>query len=159
NNATICSLPRLGAVNAIPAGHSVESFARLVERAAAREYPRIPTGVGVCLYIKRAALDAVGAFDERAFGLGYGEETHSSVRALAAGFVHVLDDATSISPAGQRSFGPARDRRVRAAERRMRRRHPAYRATIAQFIREDPLREARGRVLRALSGRAGERTT
>jgi glycosyltransferase involved in cell wall biosynthesis/GT2 family glycosyltransferase len=160
NNATICSLPRLGAVNAIPTGHTVESFARLVERSSAREYPRIPTGVGVCLYIKRAVLDAVGVFDETAFGLGYGEESDFCMRALAAGFVHVLDDATFIYHAGQRSFGAARGSRVRAAERSMRRRHPAYRATIAQFMREDPLREARGRVGRALDGgRAGERTT
>ena len=94
NNATICSIPRFLAVNAIPSGHDVESFARLVERCAAREYPRIPTGVGVCLYVKRRVLDAVGAFDEGTFGLGYGEETTSAcgrrsrIRAL-------LDDATS----------------------------------------------------------------
>lgn len=154
NNATICSVPRFLAVNAIPSGHDVESFARLVERCAVREYPRIPTGVGVCLYVKRCALDAVGAFDEAAFGLGYGEESDFCVRALRAGFVHVLDDATFIYHAGQRSFGAGRRDRVRAAERRMRRRHPAYRATIARFIREDPLRPARERILGALP--AGE---
>jgi glycosyltransferase involved in cell wall biosynthesis/GT2 family glycosyltransferase len=153
NNATICSIPRFLAVNAVPAGHDVDSFARLVERAAAREYPRIPTGVGVCIYIKRRALDTVGTFDEAAFGLGYGEESDFCMRALAAGFVHVVDDATFIYHAGQRSFGAADQRhRVRAAERRMRRRHPAYRATIAEFMREDPLREARGRIVRALGG-------
>ena len=153
NNATICSIPRFLSVNAIPAGHDVDSFARLVERCAAREYPRLPTGVGVCLYVKRRVLDAVGGFDESAFGLGYGEESDFCMRALAAGFVHVLDDATFIYHAGQRSFGAADLRtRVRAAERRMRRRHPAYRATIAEFMREDPLREARGRVVRALGG-------
>jgi glycosyltransferase involved in cell wall biosynthesis/GT2 family glycosyltransferase len=152
NNATICSIPRFLAINAIPAGHDIDSFARLVEHCATREYPRIPTGVGVCIYIKRRALDIVGAFDEVAFGLGYGEESDFCMRALAAGFVHVLDDATFIYHAGQRSFGAARGDRVRAAERRMRRRHPAYRATIAEFMREDPLREARGRIVRALGG-------
>lgn len=155
NNATICSIPRFLAVNAIPSGHDVESFARLVERCSAREYPRIPTGVGVCLYIKRRVLDAVGAFDEAAFGLGYGEETDFCMRALRAGFVHVVDDATFIYHAGQRSFGAGWPERVRVAERRMRRRHPAYRATIGAFLREDPLRAARQRILAALT--PGER--
>src|SRR5262249_44080999 len=131
-----------------------ESFARLVERCAAREYPRIPTGVGVCLYIKRRALDVVGAFDEAAFGLGYGEETDFCLRALRAGFVHVLDDATFIYHVGGRSFGAGLRERVRAAERVMRRRHPEYRATIGTFLREDPLRAARHRVLVALAARA-----
>ena len=153
NNAAICSIPRFLAVNAIPSGHDVDSFARLVEGCAAPAYPRIPTGVGVCLYIKRRALDAVGAFDEAAFGLGYGEESDFCMRALAAGFVHVLDDATFIYHAGQRSFGTDRRRRVRVAERRMRRRHPAYRATIGAFIRDDPLGVIRERIIRALSPR------
>jgi glycosyltransferase involved in cell wall biosynthesis/GT2 family glycosyltransferase len=159
NHATICSVPRFLAVNAIPSGHHVDSFARLVERCAARAYPRIPTGVGVCLYIKRRALNAVGVFDEAAFGLGYGEETDFCMRALAAGFVHVLDDATFVYHAGQRSFGAGWRGRVRAAGRQMRRRHPAYRATIAEFIREDPLREARERVIRALGPGGGPART
>jgi glycosyltransferase involved in cell wall biosynthesis len=151
NDATICSIPRALAVNALPAGHDVESFGRLVERCAAREYPRLPTGVGVCLYIKRRALESVGLFDAARFGLGYGEENDFCMRALQAGFVHVLDDATFIYHAGQRSFGASRRDRVRVAERRMRARHPRYRATVASFLREDPLRAARERVVRALA--------
>ena len=104
NNATLVSLPRSFEVNAIPTGHDVDSFAALVERASRREYPRIPTGVGLCLYIKRKALDALGLFDEGRFGLGYGEENDFCLRALAAGYVHVLDDATFIFHAGQREL-------------------------------------------------------
>lgn len=159
NNATICSVPRALAVNAVPAGHDVDSFARLVEGCAAREYPRLPTGVGVCLYVKRRALDVVGAFDEQAFGLGYGEETDFCLRALRAGFAHVADDATFIYHAGQRSFGAGLRARVRAAEGRMRRRHPEYRATIGAFLREDPLRPVRERILRALAPPAASGAT
>jgi glycosyltransferase involved in cell wall biosynthesis/GT2 family glycosyltransferase len=155
NNATICSVPRFLADNAIPAGHDVDSFGALVERCAAREYPRLPSGVGACLYVKRRALEAVGAFDESAFGLGYGEESDFCMRALKAGFVHVLDDATFIYHAGQRSFGAGRPARVRAAERRLGRRHPEYRATVGAFIREDPLRGPRDRILRALAAGPG----
>jgi GT2 family glycosyltransferase/glycosyltransferase involved in cell wall biosynthesis len=150
NNATLCSLPRPFAANALPAGFGVDSFARVVEERSRREYPRIPTGVGVCLYVKRKALDTVGAFDEARFGQGYGEENDFCMRAIRAGYVHVLDDATFIYHAGQRSFGSSRDARVRRALRTLRRLHPGYLPTIAAFMREDPLRAARERVTGAL---------
>jgi glycosyltransferase involved in cell wall biosynthesis len=150
NNATIASLPRFAEVNALPAGWSADRFAALVERAAARERPRLPTGVGVCLYIKRKALDRLGRFDEERFGLGYGEESEFCFRALKAGFLNVLDDATFIYHAGQRSFGSSRSSRVKAAHRAMRRLHPEYLPTVASFLRADPLKPARERVLAEL---------
>ncbi len=150
NNATIASLPRFAAVNALPAGWSADRFAALVERVSARERPRLPTGVGVCLYIKRKALDRLGLFDAARFGLGYGEESEFCFRALKAGYLNVLDDATFIYHAGQKSFGASRPERVRAAHRALSRLHPEYLPTVARFLREDPLRPARERVMIAL---------
>jgi O-antigen biosynthesis protein len=150
NNATIASLPRFAEVNALPAGWSADRFAALVERVSARERPRLPTGVGVCLYVKRKALDRLGLFDQERFGLGYGEESEFCFRALKAGFLNVLDDATFIYHAGQRSFGASRSVRVEAAHRALERLHPEYLPTIARFLREDPLRPARERVLAEL---------
>jgi len=152
NNATIASLPRLAEVNALPAGWSADRFAALVERVSARQRQRLPTGVGVCLYVKRKALDRLGLFDEARFGLGYGEESEFCFRALKAGFLNVLDDATFIYHAGQRSFGASRSARVKAAHRALARLHPEYLPTIARFLREDPLRPARERVLNELRG-------
>ena len=153
NNATICSLPQFLAENQVPAGLSIDEFARLVDACSRREYPRIPTGVGVCLYVKRRVLDAVGLFDEEAFGLGYGEENDFCMRATKAGFVHVLDDATFIFHEGHKSFGASREQRLLAGERALRRRHPEYIPTIAAFIREDPLRPLRERVMAGLLAR------
>jgi glycosyltransferase involved in cell wall biosynthesis/GT2 family glycosyltransferase len=150
NNATLCSLPRSFVANALPAGLDADGLGRLVEERSRREYPRIPTGVGVCLYVKRKVLDAIGPLDEARFGRGYGEENDFCMRALRAGYVHVLDDATFIYHAGQRSFGPSRDARVRRAQTTLRRLHPGYLPTIAAFMREDPLRPARERVTDAL---------
>jgi glycosyltransferase involved in cell wall biosynthesis len=65
NNATICSIPRAHEANAIPTGYDATSLGALVERVSIREYPRIPTGVGFCLYIRRDALWCVSIFDER----------------------------------------------------------------------------------------------
>lgn len=155
NNATIASLPRFVEANALPRGWSADRFGGLVERVSRRERPRLPTGVGVCLYIKRKALRALGLFDEESFGLGYGEESEFCFRALKAGWLNVLDDASFIYHAGQRSFGSSRSGRVRAAHRAMTRLHPEYLPTVALFLREDPARPARERVLTGLreSGR------
>lgn len=151
NDATLCSLPRPFVANRLPRGLDADAFGRLVESASAREYPRLPTGVGVCLYLRRRALDVVGLLDEQAFGLGYGEENDWCFRALQAGFVHVLDDATFVFHAGGGSFGPAKAALQRRAARALARRHPAYVATIAAFMRADPLAAARARVLARLA--------
>jgi glycosyltransferase involved in cell wall biosynthesis/GT2 family glycosyltransferase len=150
NNATLVSLPRPFEVNALPAGHDVDSFGRVVEAASRRAYPRLPTGVGVCLLVKRRALEAVGPFDEQRFGLGYGEENDFCMRASRAGFVHVLDDATFVYHAGQRSFGASRPALARTAMRALRRAHPDYLPLIAAFMKADPLAEVRARVADAL---------
>jgi GT2 family glycosyltransferase len=150
NHATIASLPRFAEVNALPAGWSADRFAALVERVSVRERPALPTGVGVCLYIKRKALDRLGLFDAARFGLGYGEESEFCFRALKAGYLNVLDDATFIYHAGQKSFGASRPERVKAAHRALSKLHPEYLPTVARFLREDPLRPARERVVAGL---------
>lgn len=152
NNATIASLPHFAEANVLPAGWSADRFAGLVERVSPRERPRLPTGVGVCLFIKRKVLDRLGLFDGKGFGLGYGEETDFCFRALKAGYLNVLDDATFIYHAGQRSFGACRPARVKAAHRTMQRLHPEYLPTVARFLRDDPLRPARERIVAALCG-------
>jgi GT2 family glycosyltransferase/glycosyltransferase involved in cell wall biosynthesis/2-polyprenyl-3-methyl-5-hydroxy-6-metoxy-1,4-benzoquinol methylase len=63
----------------------------------------IPTGVGFCLYIRRAVIDAVGMFDP-IFGVGYGEETDFCLRASRAGWRHVLAPGTFIHHAGSASM-------------------------------------------------------
>lgn len=151
NSGTLASVPRPFEENSLPAGHDLASFAALVERVAARAYPRIPTGVGFCLYLRREALDRVGAFDEAAFGLGYGEEVDWCLRAAAAGFTHRLDDATFVRHRGGGSFGPEGDRRSRRAQRRLARRHPDWEPRLRAFMAEDPLRPVRERVLAALA--------
>ena len=150
NAATICSLPRWLDDNALPAGHTVDSFAALIAGRSQRSYPRIPTGVGFCMYLNRRALDLVGPLDE-SYGPGYGEEVDWCLRATEHGLRHVLDDATFVYHAGQASFGGKRAGRVRDATRRLRHRHPRYWHDLADFLRRDPLREARERVLAGLA--------
>jgi len=150
NYATLVSVPRAFEENLLPAGYDAAAFAAVVERVSARAYVRIPTGVGVCMYIKRALLDVIGLFDAERFGLGYGEENDFCLRALDRGWVHIADDATFIYHAGHRSFGASRAALQRVAARRLAEVHPTYEATIARFMREDPLAPVRERIVAAL---------
>lgn len=150
NDATVCSFPRAFQANPLPAGFDVDTLAAAIAVSSARLRPRLPTGVGSCLYLRREALEAVGNFDVEAFGLGYGEETDFCLRASARGFLHLLDDATFVFHRGQSSFGFARALQVARAERVMRTRHPGYVATIAAAMRDDPTRQARANALAAL---------
>ena len=150
NHATLCSLPRFLAENHLPASYDADGFGRLVEGCSQHARPCLPTGVGFCLYLTRAALDAVGPFDDERFGLGYGEEVDWCLRARRDGWRHLLDDSTFVYHVGQSSFGASRSVRVRAAHRVLRRRHPGYLAEIADFIRRDPLAPLRERVMERL---------
>lgn len=154
NHATLCSVPRAFDENLLPSGFDATSFAALVESVSQREYPRMPTGVGFCLYIRRALLDDVGAFDEHHFGLGYGEENDLSMRALHRGWLHVADDATFIHHAGHRSFRASRAQAQRRGRAVLQRKHRRYMATIAAFMRRDPLASVRARITAALGVRS-----
>ena len=154
NNGTLASLPRPFEINRLPTGFDAGSFAALVEQASLRLYPTVPTAVGFCFYVKRALLREIGGFDLEAFGLGYGEEVDLCLRATAAGWEHRLDDATFVFHEGQGSFGRARDRRVKIAERTLARRHPTFRARLAAFMAADPGAPARRPILAALKSAA-----
>jgi glycosyltransferase involved in cell wall biosynthesis/GT2 family glycosyltransferase len=153
NNATICSLPEFLEDNYMPAGISTDMMGDIVEHASCRRYPRLPTGVGVCLYIRRKALDEVGLFDEATFGLGYGEENEFCNRSTAAGFEHLADDATFIFHAGQQSFGADTARRRRAAMRTLRSMDRSYIPRVAAFIETDPMAPVRERVVAEIERR------
>lgn len=157
NHATLASVPRPFEENLLPRGYDVNAFAALVERVAAREYPLLPTGVGFCLYIRRALLDAIGLFDEEHFGHGYGEENDFCVRASQRGWVHLLDDATFVFHAGGRSFGAEADAHRKRGTAMLARLHPTYMRTIAEFMQRDPLAAVRQRIVDALSERRATR--
>lgn len=139
NNATLCSIPFFLADNLLPTGYGVDEFGALVTKLSLRRRPEIPTGVGVCLFMRRSVIEEIGPFDEQAFGFGYGEESDWCARASARGYVHLLEDSTFVFHLGQGSFGSSRAARVKKAHRVMRRRHPSYLPQIAEFMRRDPL--------------------
>lgn len=142
NDATICSYPLANAPTPL-ADIDVASLDGLARTALAGQTAEIPTGVGFCLYIRRACLDQTGWFDAEAFGAGYGEENDFCLRATAAGWHHVIALDTFVGHVGGGSFGAAKQARINAALAVLATRYPDYQAQVHGFIAADPLGPAR----------------
>ena len=142
NNAEICSLPRFCENNPWPPERGTEPMVRALEQAAAPSYPELPTGVGFCLYIRRALIDSIGVFDP-IFGLGYGEENDFCMRAARAGFRNVLCDDAFVVHLGGSSFGAKRGDLAQRNMAILLQRHPEYLELVGAYIAADPLRPLR----------------
>jgi GT2 family glycosyltransferase/glycosyltransferase involved in cell wall biosynthesis len=142
NNAEICSFPRFCEDNPWPLDRDPSEVRRALADAAVPTYPDLPTGVGFCMFVRRAAIDALGAFD-MAFGAGYGEENDFCLRAARAGWRNVLADDAFVIHAGARSF---EGRKAELGSRNLARlvvRHPHYTGMVERYIAADPLRAIR----------------
>ncbi len=144
NNAEICSFPRFCEDNPVP------EFPDAVAEAAAGlnppEYPELPTAVGFCLFLRRAALAQLGGFDAATFGRGYGEENDFCLRAAAMGWRNVLCDTAYVVHRGGASFGPLGLAPNGDNLARLLARWPDYNERVARFIMADPLRPLRARL-------------
>jgi O-antigen biosynthesis protein len=153
NNAEIASFPRFCENNAAPDDTATTTISAALAAAAVPTYPDIPTGVGFCLYVRRALLDAIGTFD-LAFGAGYGEENDFCLRAVGAGYRNVLADDVYVRHTGGRSFA---GRKTELGARNMPlllERHPDYLDMVQGYIAADPLRPLRDAAESALAARA-----
>ncbi len=136
NNATICSYPLFCADNPAPA-EGVAGLDAMFARVNAGAALDIPTAVGFCMYIRRACLDRVGAFDAERFGRGYGEENDFSRRAAKAGWRNLLCADVFVFHAGGVSFRDERAALTRNAGTVLDGLHPEYHALVRDFIAAD----------------------
>lgn len=154
NNAEICSVPDFCRSNPVPEDAAVWAEAALL--AGPPSYPDLPTGVGFCMAIRRAAWDQVGGFDQATFGRGYGEENDFCLRVAGHGWRNVLCDNAFVAHQGGVSFSaeglaPGGENLARLVAR-----YPDYNRRVAEFIMADPLRARREAVVaryHQLSGR------
>ena len=145
NNGEIASLPEFCQPN--PAPTNPDQWARACRESGTPQYPDIPTAVGFCMWLRRTCLDAIGAFDEQAFGRGYGEENDWSMRALEAGWRNVLCDDAFVTHHGNASFGPLGLAPGGEAMEKLLARHPDYLERVQAFIQTDPLAARRRAVV------------
>ncbi|HEX3992939.1 MAG TPA: glycosyltransferase, partial [Acetobacteraceae bacterium] len=133
NNATICSY--LGYEGGpMPAGISLAGIDAACRTVNAGRYADAPTTVGFCMYIRRAALEAVGLFDVETFGKGYGEENDFCLRASALGWRHHIACDTFVQHSGGVSFGADADSGISRAYALLTERYPDYALRIAEFV-------------------------
>ena len=125
NNATICGYP---SIDASPAafGHGVAYLDQACRAANGGRSVEVPTTVGFCMYIRRAALADVGQFDAETFGRGYGEENDFCMRASARGWHHLLACDTFVFHEGAVSFGAGAKTAERHAIELLSQRYPHY---------------------------------
>ncbi|MBK6863071.1 MAG: glycosyltransferase [Ideonella sp.] len=150
NRATIFSLPRTCVDNDMPLGLDVAALDALCAERNAQVRAEVPTAMGFCMYIRRAALVDVGLFDETRWAMGYGEENDFSLRALARGWRHLAACDVFVEHHGAVSFGADKPRRVQENLARLNAIYPDYPQRIERFIEDDPIALARGRVNMAL---------
>ena len=152
SNATFLSVPRYQQANELPRGWNAEDMALLVRQACGDERAiAIPTPVGFCMLVRRAAWDAWGPFDT-AYGRGYGEEDEFGQRAVASGGLIVAATRAYVWHRGGVSFGPSeatRERR-RANGELLVSRWPEYPARMRSFCRANPFRPMLERLWHAL---------
>ena len=143
NNATICSYPFEGWNGAVPGTLGLAELDRLFAGTNAALTLFIPTAVGYCMYIRRAALAEVGLFDAERYGRGYGEENDFCMRAGKAGWRHVLAADVFVYHEGGVSFSHERFALIRAAGEVLVAAHPEYHRLVHDFILADPARRFR----------------
>jgi O-antigen biosynthesis protein len=153
NNAEIASFPRFCENNPAPDDPGAAAIAQALAAAAVPTWPDIPTGVGFCLYIRRALIDAIGTFDP-AFGAGYGEENDYCLRAVGVGYRNVLADDVYVRHTGGRSFEGRKDELSERNMRLLLERYPDYLDMVRAYIAADPVAPLRDAAQRILAARA-----
>lgn len=142
NNATICSFPDFLEENELAFNLDVHAI-DAVFRQSTLPCVAAPTGVGFCMFIRRACLDQIGYLNAEKFGRGYGEENDLCQRALKAGWLNILSPNMFAYHEGGVSFSSDKQALVDNAVRVIDSLHPNYHADVQAFIQRDPVRSAR----------------
>ena len=143
NNATLCSYPRIGRANALPANMNLGAVDRLFSTVNAGRAVEVPTTVGFCMYLRRNVLNEIGLFDVEAFQRGYGEENDWCLRAARNGHTHLLCADTFVFHRGEVSFAQSAPSAKSRAQSIIDERYPRYSEHIQRWFDDDPARPLR----------------
>jgi GT2 family glycosyltransferase len=149
NNGDIFSFPTPNDVNPMQGYEQILGIDRVASTANAGDATDVPSGIGFCLYITRACLDAVGGLSEN-FERGYLEDVDLCLRARAKSFRSVCAPSVYVGHHGSKSFQHEKRGLVLRNLDILDRRFPGYRRECRAFEIADPLRTARERLDRAL---------
>jgi GT2 family glycosyltransferase len=149
NNGDLASFPVPFAVSPIGERGDVESVDLIAAEVNADRVVDIPNGIGFCLYVTRACIEAIGVLSED-FERGYLEDVDYSLRARAHGFRVVCAPSVYVGHAGSKSFGKEKRSLVVCNSRILHARHPDYSQEFSAFGVADPLRRYRQAIARRM---------
>ncbi|WP_454618248.1 glycosyltransferase [Bradyrhizobium cenepequi] len=149
NNGDIFSFPIPNEANPMPSYEQILEIDRVAGSASAGDAIDVPSGIGFCLYVTRACLDAVGGLSET-FDRGYLEDVDLCLRARAKGFRNVCAPSVYVGHHGSKSFQHEKRSLVLRNLGVLDQRFPSYRKECHAFEIADPLRPARAALERAL---------
>lgn len=142
NDATILTVPWIAGRVALQAG-AVDRIDAVALCLSSQARAHIPTGVGFCMAMSRAALDQVPALDP-VFGRGYGEEVDWCRKTAATGMIHLGIGNLFVEHRGGGSFGDAaKARALESSAKIISARYPEFDSEVGHFISSDPLMTTR----------------
>ena len=148
NHSEFTSYPIPNKPNPIGSFYDIAQTDQIAARVNEGAVVDIPNGIGMCLYITRQCLAAVGGLSED-FYPGYLEDADFCLRARQHGFRNVCTPSVFIGHAGSRSFGRNKRTLVMRNLNKIERRFPKYRLECVAFMTADPLRRFREAIERA----------
>jgi GT2 family glycosyltransferase len=145
NNGQFNSFPSMFGANDFPSPGRIAAIDAVAERTANGRLVETPGGIGYCMYVTRACLDAVGAIPE-VYLRGYYEDVEFCLRARERGFATVCAPDIYVGHKGTVSFKDEKKRLVARNERVNEARFPLHAPSCRAFRRADPLRAIRAAV-------------
>jgi O-antigen biosynthesis protein len=149
NNGDLAGFPVPNTVTPIGSHQEVTRLDAIAAQTNAGQVIDIPNGIGFCLYITRACLDAVGLLSED-YDRGYLEDADFCLRAREAGFRNVCAPSVYVGHAGSRSFVAEKSFLVSRNLKTLEQRFPKYRFEYGAFSLLDSIRPCREAIERAV---------
>lgn len=130
-------------------GLNLLTMAKAIADGSPRDYPDITTAVGMCLLVRRSALDLLGTFDP-VYLNAYCEESDLCMRLTEAGLRVVAADDAFIYHKGWASYDEAKKNRYYEHNRAIfdSRWSVPFDRDWGRYSRSDPLQPTRDRLLR-----------
>ena len=149
NNGEFSSFPIANDVNELGSYDDIVALDRIAASVNQTNPVDIPSGIGFCLYITRACLDAVRCLSEH-YQRGYLEDVDLCLRARELGLRSVCAPSIYVGHEGSRSFKAEKHSLVVRNLQVLEDRFPHYRNECSAFVALDPLRPAREAIERSL---------
>ena len=142
NNGELTSWPRPNEANPMPSAAEIAALDALAREVNGDALVDIPNGIGFCLYITQACLNAVGALPE-VYAQGYYEDVEFCLAARERGFRNVAAPGIFVGHAGSRSFAARKRALVMRNAQLIEARFPGLMLETAAFLALDPLKPYR----------------